>query len=151
GDAVEACPPTLRYRMRKAYRRNKTAVRVAGAFVCLALGAAVMGAVLTVKAKRGGAAAGEKRIGGEGEAGGAEAEAKEAEKKSGALWKETELRLNAVHDAEIRGLGLKVDLDLTELRTDPKVGLLRLARPLKHTVGPLHVNFTNSQGDMTID
>ena len=44
GDAVEACPPTLGYRLRKAYRRNKTAVRVAGAFFCLALVALWMGA-----------------------------------------------------------------------------------------------------------
>src|SRR5581483_5974867 len=29
------------------------------------------------------------------------------------------------------GLGLKVDLDLAELRTDPRIGLLRLAHPLK--------------------
>ncbi len=62
GDSVEACPPTLRYRMRKAYRRNKTAVRVASAFVCLSLGAAFMGAVLTVKAKLAEATAEEKRI-----------------------------------------------------------------------------------------
>ncbi len=35
GDAVEACPPTLAYRMRKAYRRNKAAVWVAAAFLAL--------------------------------------------------------------------------------------------------------------------
>ncbi len=32
GDAVEACPPTLGYRMRKAYRRNRTAVWVSSGF-----------------------------------------------------------------------------------------------------------------------
>jgi serine/threonine protein kinase len=30
GDAVEACPPTLGYRLRKAYRRNQAAVSVGG-------------------------------------------------------------------------------------------------------------------------
>jgi tRNA A-37 threonylcarbamoyl transferase component Bud32 len=138
GDSVEACPPTLRYRMRKAYRRNKTAVRVASAFVCLALGAAVMGAVLTVKAKRAEATAEEKRIEAEENAARAEANAKEAERIADALWKETEQRMWAVVAAEIRSLGLQVDVYLAELRTDPKVGLLRLARPLKHTVGPIH-------------
>ncbi len=33
GDSVEACPPTLGYRLRKAYRRNKAAVLVGSAFV----------------------------------------------------------------------------------------------------------------------
>ncbi len=52
GDAVEACPPTFAYRLRKAYHRNKTAVVVAAAFVGLLLGAAIMGATLALQAKR---------------------------------------------------------------------------------------------------
>jgi eukaryotic-like serine/threonine-protein kinase len=52
GDAVEACPPTLAYRLRNAYRRNKTAVVVASAFLGLLLGAVAMGAVLAMQAKR---------------------------------------------------------------------------------------------------
>jgi eukaryotic-like serine/threonine-protein kinase len=51
-EAVEACPPTLGYRLKKAYRKNRTAVRVASAFACLMAGAVVMGAVLAVQAKR---------------------------------------------------------------------------------------------------
>jgi serine/threonine protein kinase len=35
GDAVEACPPTLGYRLRKAYRKNRAAVWVAAAFLAL--------------------------------------------------------------------------------------------------------------------
>jgi WD40 repeat protein/serine/threonine protein kinase len=50
GDAVEACPPTLGYRLRKAYRKNRAAVRVASAFACLCLGAVAMGAYLAVRA-----------------------------------------------------------------------------------------------------
>src|SRR5262249_2592065 len=68
----------------------------------------------------------------------AEANAEKAEQNAAAFWKESEERFGAVTVAEIRALGLNVDLDLAELRTDPKVGLLRLARPLKHTYGPLH-------------
>jgi serine/threonine protein kinase/WD40 repeat protein len=35
GDTVEACPPTLGYRLRKVYRRNRGAILTAGAFVLL--------------------------------------------------------------------------------------------------------------------
>jgi serine/threonine protein kinase len=51
-EPVEACPPTLGYRLKKTYRKNKTAVRVGSAFVCLALGAALMGMYLAVQARR---------------------------------------------------------------------------------------------------
>ena len=44
GDAVEACPPTLGYRLRKAYRRNRTAVRVATGFAMALF--AILGLVL---------------------------------------------------------------------------------------------------------
>ncbi len=54
GDAVEACPPTLGYRLTKAYRRNKSAVVVASTFLGLLLGAVAMGAVLAMQAKTGG-------------------------------------------------------------------------------------------------
>ena len=37
GDAVEACPPTLGYRVRKAYRRNKAAVWVTSGFAVATL------------------------------------------------------------------------------------------------------------------
>jgi WD40 repeat protein/serine/threonine protein kinase len=41
GDAVEACPPTLGYRLRKAYKRNRTAVWVASAVACAVAVAAI--------------------------------------------------------------------------------------------------------------
>ncbi len=81
----------------------------------------------------------------------AQASAKEAEQNADALWKQTELHYNAVLDAEFRGLGLQIDLDLAELRTDAKVGLLRLARPLKHTFGPIPIVMQNSHGTMNLD
>ena len=49
GDAVEACPPTLGYRLKKSYRRNKSAVCVTAAFLCLVLFAVGMGAYVFQK------------------------------------------------------------------------------------------------------
>jgi tetratricopeptide (TPR) repeat protein len=37
GDAVEACPPTLGYRLQKVYRKNRAAVLTAGAFAVILL------------------------------------------------------------------------------------------------------------------
>jgi WD40 repeat protein len=50
GDAVEACPPTLGYRLRKAYRRNKAAVLVGGAFALLLTLGIVATSVLAIRA-----------------------------------------------------------------------------------------------------
>jgi len=52
GDTVEACPPSLGYRLRKVYRRNKPVVWVATAFVGLITGAAVMGVALALRAEQ---------------------------------------------------------------------------------------------------
>ncbi len=52
GEQVQAVPPSLGYRLRKAYRRNKAAVWVAAAFAGLILGAAVMGGYLAVTAEQ---------------------------------------------------------------------------------------------------
>ena len=62
GDAVEACPPTLAYRVRKAYRRNRAAVRVAGAIALLMLSAVAVSSWLAVKATRAEALAEKRRI-----------------------------------------------------------------------------------------
>ncbi len=51
-ETVEACPPTWGYRLKKAYRKNRTAVAVAAGFVLLVAGAAAMGTVLAVQARR---------------------------------------------------------------------------------------------------
>ncbi len=52
GDTVEACPPSVGYRLRKAYRRNKPAVWIATAFVGLITAAAIMGVTLAVRAEK---------------------------------------------------------------------------------------------------
>ncbi|MBY0461499.1 MAG: serine/threonine protein kinase, partial [Gemmataceae bacterium] len=52
GDAVEACPPTLGYRLKKAYRRNKAAVWVSAAFSAILLAATGVSLAFGVMAKR---------------------------------------------------------------------------------------------------
>jgi len=123
-ELVEARPPTLRYRLKKAYRRNRVAVWVTSAFVALIVGAAAMGAVLAVQAKRAERLAEEKRI---------EAEANAGEAASwayGAGINSAQLNI-ALGRAESIAVSRQVDLDLGELRRDPRVGLLRLARTLQ--------------------
>ena len=53
GDAVEACPPTVGYRLRKAYRRNKTRVLTAGVISVAVLAGASTVAWQIVERKRG--------------------------------------------------------------------------------------------------
>jgi eukaryotic-like serine/threonine-protein kinase len=42
GDAVEACPPTLGYRLRKAYRKNKAAITAATIIALLLIGGTIV-------------------------------------------------------------------------------------------------------------
>jgi WD40 repeat protein len=123
GDAVEACPPTLGYRMRKAYRRNRTAVLVAGAFVMLMCVAVVVSSLLAIKATRAESLAKQKGIE-------SEANAIEAQKNSELYQRESEAHMRSSVEAKNTACSLQVDLDLAEMRTNPRVGLLRLARPL---------------------
>jgi serine/threonine protein kinase len=102
GDAVEACPPTLAYRLRKAYRRNKAAVWVAAAFLALTYCGA---AGIYFAYQR----------------------AVDAERTASDERARVEL---ARQEVEQIAAGLRVDLDLTLLEDDRRVGLLRLARTL---------------------
>lgn len=52
GDAVEACPPTLGYRLRKMYRKNRTAVVTAAAFAAVLLVATGVSVTYAAQAKR---------------------------------------------------------------------------------------------------
>ena len=54
GDAVEACPPTLGYRVRKAYRRNRPVILTGGAFAVVLLAAAGVSLAFGVLATRAG-------------------------------------------------------------------------------------------------
>ena len=107
GDAVEACPPTLGYRLRKAYRKNRAAVRVAGAFALLLLAAVAVSSWLAMKASR--------------------AEAV-AENNADSFYEAIVTADKALQQVEQTSASQKVDADLVE--TDPRVSLLRLARTL---------------------
>jgi serine/threonine protein kinase len=50
GEVVEACPPTLGYRLGKFYRRNRAVVQVVAAFIGLLIVAAVLSAALAWRA-----------------------------------------------------------------------------------------------------
>jgi len=52
GDAVEACPPTLGYRLTKAYRKNRAVVLVGGAFAAVLLAATGVSLAFGMLAKR---------------------------------------------------------------------------------------------------
>jgi serine/threonine protein kinase len=52
GDAVEACPPTLGYRLRKAYRRNRAAVLVGSAFALLLTVGVAVSSFLAIRATK---------------------------------------------------------------------------------------------------
>ena len=127
GDAVDACPPTLGYRLRKAYRRNRTAVRVAGAFMMLMLVAVVVTSLLAMKAIRAERVAEVKRIEAEANAEEAMRNADLAEKQSDLHEKELRLAMQAELEAKEMAVGLQVDIYLAELGSNEKIGLLRLA------------------------
>ncbi|MBS0260594.1 MAG: protein kinase [Planctomycetes bacterium] len=141
GDAVEACPPTLAYRLRKAFRKNRGTLGVVSTFVCMAIGAATVGMYLAVRstraetlAKQAEKEALEARMIAEMRQVQAEENAEEARRKTVQLNQEALAHFEARLDAEIRARSLQVDLDLAELKTDEKIGLLRLARPAKQTI-----------------
>jgi tetratricopeptide (TPR) repeat protein len=52
GDAVEACPPTLGYRLRKAYRQNRAAVLTFASFAAVLLVATAVSLAFGIQAKR---------------------------------------------------------------------------------------------------
>src|SRR5262245_53006477 len=52
GDAVEACPPTLGYRLRKAYRKNRAAILAGGAFAAVLVAATAVSLASVVQARR---------------------------------------------------------------------------------------------------
>jgi serine/threonine protein kinase/WD40 repeat protein len=127
GEAVQAHPPSAAYRLRKFARKHRVALTTAAAFAGLLIAAAVVSSWLAVKANHAEALADEKRIE-------AETNAKAAKENADLFHKEAIDNIAARVEAEITASSLQIDLDLSELRTDPKVGLLRLARPLKQNL-----------------
>ena len=136
-EIVEARPPSAGYRLRKFVRRHKGRVTATAAFLLLLLASVAVSSWLAVQANRAGVIAEEKRI--------------EAEENSTLYFKALEQVTEAGTKAEIVALGLQVDLDLVELKTDPKVGLLRMARPWKQTVAPLKMESPLGTGTIGMD
>jgi WD40 repeat protein len=130
GEAVQAHPPSAAYRLRKFARKHRVGLATAAAFAGLLIAAAVVSSLLAVKANRAEAVADDKRIE-------AETNAEEAREIAELYQKELNDNVAARIEAEITAKSLQIDLDLSELRTDPKVGLLRLARPLKQNLESL--------------
>jgi len=124
GEAVQAHPPSAAYRLRKFARKYRVALTTVASFAVLLIAAAVVSSWLAVKANRAEAVAHEKRIE-------AEENAREAQKMTRLAGFNAGRLDQALEHAEWVAAGLQVDLDLTELRSDPRVGILRLAGTLK--------------------
>jgi serine/threonine protein kinase len=127
GEAVQAHPPSAAYRLRKFARKHRAALVTAMAFAGLLIAAAVVSSWLAVKASRAEAVADVKRVE-------AETNAKEAKENAELYQKEAADHMTARIAAEVTAKSAQIDLDLSELRADPKVGLLRLARPSKQDI-----------------
>jgi tRNA A-37 threonylcarbamoyl transferase component Bud32 len=110
GDAVHAHPPGAVYRFRKFARKHRAAFTTTGLFAALLVTGALVSTWLAVRATR------------------AEREAAVRAAQANALARRAEV---ARQEAEHNAASLRVDLDLNELRTDKKVGLLRLAQTLR--------------------
>jgi serine/threonine protein kinase/WD40 repeat protein len=85
-EAVEACPPSAAYRLRKFARKNRVVLSTAAAFVALLVIAAGVSAWLAVQARRAEATADEKR----GQAEMAEMQAGEERNRAQAEWRRAE-------------------------------------------------------------
>jgi hypothetical protein len=134
GKAVSACPPTLGYRLKKAYRRNRAAVLVGLAFALMLLTGVAVASVLAIQARRAEALAESKRLE-------AEVQTTKAELIAADYGKLSSVYMDAAEEAEIRSNSARIDADLLEYKADARVGLLRLARPLKDSFGPLQIDF----------
>jgi serine/threonine protein kinase len=102
-EPVEACPPTVGYRLRKSLRKHRGPV-TAAAVVLLALVAGVVGTTLGLL---------------------------EARKQRDAAREAETVADDRRREVERTAASLQVDLDLAEYRQDRRYGLLRLARTLK--------------------
>jgi serine/threonine protein kinase len=127
GEPVQAVPPSLGYRVRKFYRRNRAAVLFGLTVAVMLVTGVAVATVLAIQARRAEALAEAKRIE-------AEEQRQEAEQNKNAWLELSEVYFDAAIDAEIRSNSARIDADLLEYKSDSRVGLLRLARPLNDTI-----------------
>ncbi len=147
-EIVEARPASASYRVRKFVRRHKGRVAATAAFLALLVASVAVSSWWAVKATRAEAMAEEKRIEAEENAKQATENAALAKANEDTWAKVYGQYHEAVVSAEIRSIGLQIDLDLAELRSNPQIGLLRLAHPMKekvtyHTFSPPNFTTTN--------
>jgi serine/threonine protein kinase len=130
GEAVHAVPPSAIYRLRKFARKNRALLTTAAAFAVLLVTAAAVSGRLAMKAHDAEDAAEDRRMQ-------AERSAREAEANLDYALRASQRIQDARVDAEVRNLSLQVDLNLAEILTDRRVGLLRLAQPMTARIGPI--------------
>jgi WD40 repeat protein/tRNA A-37 threonylcarbamoyl transferase component Bud32 len=124
GEQVLAVPPSAAYRVKKFIRKNQLTLTIAVSFVVLLLVAVLVSASLAVKARRAELIAVEKNV---------EAVTQMAIKDRNwyFTWGVLENLNSARRDALRATAQLQVDACLSELRSEPAVGLLRLCETLK--------------------
>ena len=131
GEAVQAVPPSFGYRVKKAYRRNRTAVRVVGAFMLLMLVSIAVSSWLAVKATRAEAVADEKRVEAEVNANRAQEESENAAYFNGLAVGTSESLKYQLQKSKLVTASLQIDLDLAEVRMYEMTGILRLVRSIQ--------------------
>ena len=124
GEAVQAHPPSAAYRLRKFARKHRVEIITASAFVVLLIAAVGVSSMLAVTARQAKDIAEKARLV-------AEWNAKLAEYHKNLYSTSLRENVEARVETEIRVRELQVDLDLEEIRADPRVGLLRLARTIQ--------------------
>lgn len=134
GEAVQAHPPSAGYRLRKFARKHRVAIATAATFAGLLIAAAVVSGWLAVKASRAEAEAQAKTKEAHRNAAAAQENAAAAERQTALAKEWAGKHLNARVEAELHARRLQVDLDLEALKGDPRLGLLRLAKPYKQTL-----------------
>jgi serine/threonine protein kinase len=123
GEPVQAVPPSVGYRLRKFVRKNRGPVLVGLTFTLMLLTGVAVATLLAIQARRAELVARDKERE-------AQEQRQEAEDNKNAWLKVSEVYFDAAIEAEIRSSSARLDADLLEYKADPRVGLLRLARPL---------------------
>ena len=142
GEQVQAVPPSARYRLRKFARKNRVVLTSATAFAGLLIAAVAISSWLAVQARQAKNLAEEKRHE-------AEMSAKDAAEKSGLYQTEWAAHLRARLEAEIAARSIQIDFDMASLRSDGRVGLLRLARPYKQVLQGIKTKSVWENGEET--
>jgi serine/threonine protein kinase len=127
GEAVQAHPPSAIYRLRKFVRKHRVGLATAASFLGLLVVAAGVSIRLAVDARKAAELARQKSIE-------AEANAKEAKENEELYANASGQNMVALIASQMNATSLQIDLDLSELRTDSRVGLLRLAHPRRQDI-----------------